>query len=95
MSTISERVAQGVAWLDENAPDWLSRIDLAELQLGSCCDCVIGQTFGCYASDHPLDYDKAAGLGFNTARYGGAGSEDLAHLNEEWRRVITERRAAA
>lgn len=45
MKTIDERIDAGVAWLDDNVPDWLDRIDLARLDLSSECACVLGQTF--------------------------------------------------
>jgi hypothetical protein len=46
--TIAERVAAGVAWLDENKPGWDSTVELRQLDLYSAEDCVLGQTFGDY-----------------------------------------------
>ena len=72
MSTIAERVAAGAAWLDENRPGWVERIDLQTLNLGDPCRCVLGQEYGSYgqAPDEPLGIGQpedeiAAGLGFN------------------------------
>lgn len=49
---IEARVARGAAWLDENEPGWERRIDLAKLNLGDGCRCVIGQVMqeGDYAA---------------------------------------------
>ena len=48
MSTITERVAAGAAFLDENDPEWWRAdvdraIDLSELNLGNGSSCVLGQ----------------------------------------------------
>jgi hypothetical protein len=40
------RVAAGVAWLNEVAPGWMSRIDLDDLDVASVRRCVCGQVFG-------------------------------------------------
>lgn len=77
--TIPERVAAGVAWLDEKEPGWVDRIDLDELYMNRCSDCVLEQIFGDYW-DAPLlplsprsseamdEYDdRAAALGFQFA----------------------------
>jgi|SRR5882757_1287790 len=45
---VSERVAAGVAWLDENVPGWPAKIDLDELDMGSPSCCVLGQVYGSY-----------------------------------------------
>jgi len=41
-----KQIARGMAWLDENFPGWVEKIVLENLNLGSSCDCVLGQTFG-------------------------------------------------
>lgn len=38
-----DNIARGVALLDRVQPDWLSLIQLHELNLRSACDCVLGQ----------------------------------------------------
>lgn len=43
--TITERVANGAAWLDENKPGWERIIELADLKLENTCQCVLGQLF--------------------------------------------------
>jgi hypothetical protein len=76
--TIEQRVANGVAWLDENVPGWLDRIELPTLDMKSDCRCVIGQVVGKYnriiedsGSARLLDnvrlisFEEAARLGFD------------------------------
>lgn len=97
MTSISERVAAGTAWLDENRPGWFNEIDLRRLDLHECCLCVIGQTFGCYASAaNPFELDRNVAVehGFNAPIKGDWWAENE-RLQDEWVRVITERREAA
>lgn len=84
MTSISERVARGVEWLDETHPGWVKRIDLDRLDIGDCERCLIGQTIGDFCEAPDLPFDE---MGF-------VGPDDHA-LEVEWRRVITERREAA
>lgn len=99
MSAIAERVARGVEWLDENEEGWPARIDVGELNVRSCCACVIGQALGCFTETFPFDnITEAAALGFTTdGAYLTTDDYDaeMDGLAAEWRRVITERRAAA
>ncbi len=101
MSTIAERVAAGVAWLDENRPDWWLDVDLDKLVLSSPCRCVLGQLYGEY-EDAPIvdvntDDEVAVAHGFNAGGHDHPAGPfaEFAALESEWRRVITERRAAA
>ena len=52
METISEdahlAVKRGIYWLDEAHPGWATRIDLTQLDMSECRDCVIGQAIGSY-----------------------------------------------
>lgn len=98
MSTITERVARGAAWLDNARPNWFREIDLSRLVMTSPCECVIGQLFGDY--NDFIDGDLVEG-GFSTETDWGfrhafnTGSErQFQNLETEWRRVISERRAA-
>lgn len=43
MTTITERVAAGAAFLDEHDPEWWREIDLDKLNLASSEVCVLGQ----------------------------------------------------
>jgi hypothetical protein len=40
-----QQIAKGVALLDEKWPGWHERINLDTLDIGSSCDCVIGQLY--------------------------------------------------
>lgn len=46
--TVEERVANGMAFLDERVPGWRERIDFFCLDLGTTCRCVVGQIYGHY-----------------------------------------------
>jgi hypothetical protein len=53
MLTIQERVAKGIAYLDEFGPeDWFSRIDLSQLDIADPKWCVLGQVFACDADEY-------------------------------------------
>jgi hypothetical protein len=45
------RVARGVALLDEQVPEWASRIEVARLDVRSP-SCILGQLFGTYIDGH-------------------------------------------
>jgi hypothetical protein len=75
-----ERVARGVAFLDEHAPGWRDKVEINDLRMQDSCRCVLGQVFndedggesrGYYwASDKwLLAGGQAARLGFD-AGYG-------------------------
>lgn len=98
MSTISERVQRGAEWLDTERPGWFGEIDLSLLDLAECCLCVIGQVFGCYATErNPFDINRAVAVehGFNAGIDSSNWYAENRELQAEWVRVITERRAAA
>lgn len=46
MSTISERVARGAAWLDDVRPGWRDQVSLTTLTLANSRLCILGQVFG-------------------------------------------------
>jgi hypothetical protein len=105
-ASVEERVAAGVAWLDEHVPDWPDRIKLPELDLKSCLNCVLGQLFGDFdeapyaARDHaqPLGFDRVLPPEVDRLSWTAIESAieaDYEALNAEWRRVIESRRAEA
>lgn len=52
-------VKRGIYWLDENHPGWAERIDLSQLNMAECTECVIGQAVGDYSAtiaEQALDY---------------------------------------
>ncbi len=102
--TIPERVANGVAWLDERIPTWHARVTLEDLDMADSCRCVLGLVF----SDRVQDGD---GFGFVMSCEMPALASpdewavdhgfdcdgtlsDWAHLHEEWSTVIESRRLA-
>lgn len=99
--TIAERVAAGTAWLDANRADWWQDIDLRSFDLASPCHCVLGQTDGNYWHALEMELGNSVGramrLGFtgDTGRPFVEQEAEFGDLEAEWRRIITERRAAA
>lgn len=96
MSTIEERVARGAAYLDATENDWPDRIDLDRLNLAVGVDCIWGQLVGGYWL-RPKAVVDAESFGFNPDYRlpDEKWVEAVDALTAEWRRVITERRAAA
>jgi hypothetical protein len=107
MTTIDDRVAAGAAWLDANRPGWWQRINLATLDLGDPCRCVLGQDFGGFGKgvsavggDLARWMKTCANLGFYSSR-DAAGTyvpteieREYAALTAAWRTLITARRNA-
>lgn len=42
-------VKRGAAWLDENDPEWVQKIQLETLKMSDSGQCILGQTRGHYA----------------------------------------------
>lgn len=109
MSSISERVAAGVEWLDGVLPNWWKTlsIDPSEFSMSDGCHCVIGQLnpdgdYNDAIDYHWLDLDDQTAIarGFHHEGqvlkyedYDGLFAE-YAALTDEWTRVITSRREA-
>jgi hypothetical protein len=91
MATVEERVAAGVAWLDEKAPGWWGRegrryrISLSRLRIASTDHCICGQ----------LRIWPGVGDPWLTGGFNGTGRWDFQDLDIEWARVIAARRSAA
>jgi len=102
--TVEERVAAGTAWLDEKVPDWWQthKFSLDIFDLTNGCRCVVGQL----APDN-MDYGEAIdyawldltdSLAWDLGFFAGEPETDdetiamYAALEDEWVRVITERR---
>ncbi len=104
---IAECVAKGAALLDEKVPGWRERIDLDMLDTVSPYGCVLGQLFeendslfGFRAGywpglralgipESPVTEPAAFGFAAETSAI-----RDYRALDDEWKRVITERRTA-
>lgn len=100
MSKIPGNVIRGAEFLDENLPGWDKKIDVARLNIGSSCNCVLGQlskrgeTYTRYVNvAKRLGLDpfgsEVMKLGFMT--WGRQTSEGL---TQGWKRLIEKRRAA-
>lgn len=62
--TVNERVARGVALLNEQVPGWRERIDQDSFSLESCHMCVFGQLYGEYYLGESKFFDQ-----FGRGRY--------------------------
>ena len=102
---IAERVARGCDWLDQRRPGWWERTDLDELLMREPCQCVAGQEFGDFYKT-PLMDKEAIEFGFlalSSIVFGLTTPGERANtieaeydaLDDEWRKVIEERRAGA
>jgi hypothetical protein len=89
----TENVRRGIAFLKENRPKLLTKLDLTTLDLASGLSCVLGQGFGAFYRGLEaigFDDDKAIEYGFN--RIGAAdptfnmrrSSHEYSVLTEEW-----------
>lgn len=94
MDSIQDRVQHGAALLDQHRPEWWKIINLDELRMDNTCNCVLGQCYGTFDQGKlALDLDIArpthqdAAHGFEYYAPG-----DYRRLQNEWVRVITERR---
>ena len=92
-----EQVEEGAAWLDEYDPGWDERINLAELELNDCKQCVVGQLFGDYYEFLTLTYmGKAQEVDRGFFADGDHDEleqeEPWARLTEAWRDEIASRR---
>jgi len=102
-----EQIAKGAALLDEKWPGWENVISLDTLDIGSSCDCIIGQLYP--GQEFPaVTYNvfpigdlmsrvcKMREYGFATDCHGlNYVERDLmyADLTDEWVECINERRA--
>lgn len=102
--TIAQRVEAGAAWLDEHKPGWWHTINLDTLDIGSSCNCVLGQTYGDYTESPFLarwdadDWQNYLGAvrGFNSSADVETREQeqaDIAALTVAWRTLIEERRS--
>lgn len=58
---VAERVARGVALLDQVMPGWFTKIDLPRLRMAAIEHCILGQVYGHYHDGvRVLGLDNAA-----------------------------------
>ncbi len=86
--------AYGATLLDQKWPGWHQRINLAELDQGSCADCTLAQLYGWYFDGLAhLGLARAAAeiYGFNASDCGAALAEAYLSLTEQWVREVAHR----
>ncbi len=97
MSRYDAVVAAGMARLDEQVPGWEWRISLANLNVGSCSNCVVGQLSADYAAGLESlgvnTFVEAVSLGFALPP-GDAHIVTYAGLTRAWKYAISDRLAA-
>lgn len=71
MTTTEARVGEGAKWLDRHKPGWLGQINLNRLDLATCGECVLGQTFGDYVR---IAFATGPHLGTYTDDFGWSGA---------------------
>ena len=98
MSKVEKRVRAGIRFLDKQyGKGWRKKIDLTKLNMGSFCDCILGQIGGHYAFHREklgISGDRATDLGFNLP------TEDILSisdyfaqwliLTQTWRRLLRD-----
>ena len=90
------RAAAGAAFLDGQVPGWAERINLGQLDMGSCYRCILGQLGGRYedaVDDFALNWEDEVGLGFMRPAREGGGAWQL--LRDAWAAEIVRRRETA
>ena len=97
MTALPKNVERGAELLDRELPGWDERIDLDRLDLGSTCNCIVGQLNPAQAHLKHRRYDKGiAALGVENApaKYGFNvwGQQRFESLTNAWKRLIAGRR---
>lgn len=93
--TVTERVAAGVALLDREQPGWDSKVNLDTLNIASSWNCVLGQLYGDeLTGGKALDLKWVVAVRCGFDRHSGELRVVFDELTDEWKRVISERRAA-
>jgi hypothetical protein len=92
---------KGAALLDQKYPRWYNAINLGTLHMASSEFCVLGQTHGSYTAGAERlfgqNYRDTPGERLPTWQYGFDGcfaEQTFEALDQEWRVLIAERRAA-
>jgi hypothetical protein len=86
--------AYGAALLDRVNPGWHERINLADLDMSSACQCVLGQLYGWYEDGMTaigLDGETQLTHGFAGDPASNQFSEKYWRLDEQWVREVAHR----
>jgi hypothetical protein len=92
--TVSERVSNGFALLDNAKPGWHRGVCTYALDIANSYWCALGQTYGSYGQGlNALNIGArhAGENGFVTTHYLGDTDLEYELLTAEWRRQINER----
>ena len=83
-----EKVRNGAAYLDEHVPGWRYTIDADRIDIGSRCDCVLGQLLGDFYELPRLgmSFSSVVRLGFDT----DDGDRGVQELNQAWRDELNQ-----
>ena len=95
MPALEERINNGAAWLDKNAPGWLAKVRLDELNMRRWCSCVAGFAFDISAAEPVIVPALLTELVFNDklcAHGFDVDTGEYDELTEAWRSYILERR---
>lgn len=94
MATVQERIARGMALLDEKLPGWKERVNLARLDMSSQTYGLLEQLFDGYMKGL-----RALGLAFATGQQYGfdirnddeddEGEEEWGQLTDAWIKALT------
>ncbi len=95
---IDAAVERGVAWLDENLPDWKDRVSSPEIL--DHCNCVLAQLskdgdFYDAKSEFDLTSEESIRLGFNMVNGYEQPKERWEYLQEAWDRALANDRQDA
>lgn len=81
MTDYAAKVNAGIQLLDTEKPGWREKIDLDNLDLGSCDICVLGQVFGNY-------YDGVEKLKVDAYEYGFNTGGSFRELTAAWKEAL-------
>lgn len=89
---MKEKIKLGMDLLDEKVPGWRDRIDLKNLNMGSCESCILGQLFNDFGLGlKKLDIDLYDTTIFELAFEKSSG-ESYTQLTKNWKQALSEER---
>ena len=95
LSTLCRRSHEGAALLDKRLPKWHRRINMEQLDIGGCKDCILGQLFSRYDNGLQalnITNQEAITLGvYAGIRKRRKREQRYIILTSEWRARIAER----
>lgn len=87
-----QNIQKGVEFLDQNYPNWLDKVDVSELDLSDCHQCIMGQLFGHYIKGkRKYGGEKMKKFGFSV-EIGLLSDKQFEQLTEEWKQAIKHKK---